>query len=228
MSDYAIPLSIRLVRPSIKALLRGIFHILSPITIVGKENIPYGKPYIVAMNHVSLFDPPFIASFWPEMLEIIGAQSVFEKLGQKQLLQAYGVIPVHRGNYDRILLDKIFNAISSGRPLLIAPEGSRSGDTAMKQAKPGVAYIFEKAQVPIVPAGIIGTTSDYWQRAKRGERLALTLRIGPAINLPPTVSKGKERRESRQQNADLVMSHIVKLLPEEYHGVYVEKVKKFP
>jgi 1-acyl-sn-glycerol-3-phosphate acyltransferase len=162
------------------------------------------------------------------MLEIIGAQSVFEKFGQKQLLQAYGVIPVHRGNYDRALLDKVFKALSSGRPLLIAPEGGRSHEVAMKQAKPGVAYIFEKAQVPIVPAGIIGTTSDYWQRAKRGKRPALTLRIGPAINLPPSVSKGKERRESRQRNADLVMSHIAKLLPEEYHGIYAQKVSKLP
>ena len=228
MSDYAIPLGIRIVRPVIKAILRGIFHILSPITIEGKENIPYGKPYIVAMNHVSLFDPPFIASFWPEMLEIIGAQSVFEKFGQKQLLQAYGVIPVHRGNYDRALLDKVFKALSSGRPLLIAPEGGRSHEVAMKQAKPGVAYIFEKAQVPIVPAGIIGTTSDYWQRAKRGERPALTLRIGLAINLPPSVSKGKERRESRQQNADLVMSHIANLLPATYHGGYAGKNDKLP
>ena len=85
MSDFAIPLGIKLARSPIKALLRGIFYILSPITIEGKENIPYGKPYIVAMNHVSLFDPPFIAAFWPEMLEIIGAQSVFEKFGQKTI-----------------------------------------------------------------------------------------------------------------------------------------------
>ena len=222
MSEYSIPRSIKFARPIIKAGIRSIFRTLSPITIEGKENIPFGKPYILAMNHVSMFDPPFIASFWPETLEVIAAQSAIDQRGQKEILTWYGVIPVHRGDYDRILLDKIFSAIRSGYPLLIAPEGGRSHEIAMRRAKPGVAYIFEKAQVPIIPAGIIGTTTDYWRRAKRGKRPPLTLRIGRAINLPPTVSKGKERRESRQRNADLVMSHIAGLLPEDYRGVYAE------
>ena len=87
---------------------------------------------------------------------------------------------------------------------------------------PGVAYIFEKAQVPIIPAASIGTTEDYWRRAKHGERPPLTLRIGRPIHLPPLVSKGAERRESRQRNADLVMAHLAGLLPKEYRGVYAE------
>ncbi|MBT3314769.1 MAG: 1-acyl-sn-glycerol-3-phosphate acyltransferase [Anaerolineae bacterium] len=226
MSEYRLTPSVKFTRPIVKVAIRSIFRILSPIKIEGKENIPFGKPYILAMNHVSIFDPPFIATFWPEMLEIIAAQTAFERRGQKEILEWYGVIPVHRDEYDRALLDTIFSAIHSGHPLLIAPEGSRSGEVAMQRAKPGVAYIFEKAQVPIVPAGIIGTTSDYWDRAKRGKRPPLTLRIGPEINLPPIVSKGKERRKSRQANADLVMSHIAGLLPDEYHGVYAESVIK--
>ncbi len=222
MSEYQLPTSVKFTRPIVKSAIRSFFRILSPITIEGKENIPLGKPYILAMNHVSIFDPPFIATFWPEMLEIIAAQTAFERRGQKEILEWYGVIPVHRGEYDRILLDKIFSAIHSGHPLLIAPEGSRSGKVAMQRAKPGVAYIFEKAQVPIIPAGIMGTTRDYWDKAKRGKRPPLTLRIGPEINLPPIVSKGKERRTSRQANADVVMSHIDGLLPDEYDGVYAE------
>ena len=216
------------MRPIIKAGIRGVFRTFSPITIEGKENIPFGKPYILAMNHVSYFDPPFITSFWPESLEVIGAQTAFQGLGQKEILTWYGVIPVHRGNYDRILLDKIFSALKAGHPLLIAPEGGRSREVAMKRAKPGVAYIFEKAQVPVLPVGIIGTTVDYWTRAKKRERPPLTLRIGHEINLPPTISKGKARRESRQRNADLVMSHIAGLLPEKYRGVYADTAIEFP
>ncbi len=226
MSTYNVSLFNKIARPIIKGTFRGIFRTLSPITIEGTENIPYGKPYIVAMNHVSLYDPPFIASFWPETLEIIGAQSVFETPGQREVLIAYGVIPVHRGEYDRKLIERMLSALKSGRPLLIAPEGGRSHETAMRKAMPGVAYIFEKAQVPVVPAAIIGTTQDYWQHAKKRERPPLTLSIGRPINLPPLVSKGAERRASRQRNADLVMSHLAGLLPEEYRGVYEETAIK--
>lgn len=149
MSGYYIPTRNKIARPIVKAGLRTIFRILSPITIEGQENIPYGKPYIVAMNHISLFDPPFIGSFWSETLEIIGASTVFEKPGQRELLKVYGVIPVHRNEYDRKLIDRMLAALKDGRPLLIAPEGGRSHKTAMRKAMPGVAYIFEKAQVPI-------------------------------------------------------------------------------
>jgi 1-acyl-sn-glycerol-3-phosphate acyltransferase len=80
---------------------------LGNVSITGKENIPYGKPYVVAINHVSIFDPPFAGAFWPDRLEIIGAADVFDKPSQGWLLKGYGVIPVHRGDYDRLLLTKI-------------------------------------------------------------------------------------------------------------------------
>jgi len=189
---------------------------------MGKENIPYGKPYVVAMNHISIFDPPLIGSFWPEHLEIVGASDVFEKPVQGQVLKIYGVIPVHRGEYDRALMKRVIAAINSGYSLLIAPEGGRSHVTAMRRAQPGVAYIVEKTNVPVVPVGILGTTDDFWQRAKRGERPQLEMRIGKPIVLPLLTEKGVARREARQRNADLVMQHIAGLLPQEYRGVYAD------
>ena len=219
---YQIPLRLRIMRPLLKRSFRGLFHILGRVKIVGKENIPFGKPYVAAMNHISIFDPPFVAAFWPEALEIIGAEDVFAKPGQGQLLGLYGVIPVHRGDYDRVLLTKIIRIIKSGFPLLIAPEGGRSHVTAMRRAKPGVAYIIEQTGVPVLPVGLIGTTEDYWQRARRGKRPLLEMRIGKPIHLPEITAKGTERHAARQRNADLVMSYLAGLLPEEYRGVYAE------
>lgn len=217
---YHVPLRFRIIRPFLKTLFRGIFHVLARVKISGTENIPYGKPYVAAMNHVSIFDPPFATAFWPEELEIIGASDVFEKPGQGQLLRLYGVIPVHRGDYDRSLFTKLISILNAGRPLLIAPEGGRSHDTAMRRAKPGVAYLVEKTGVPVLPVGLIGTTEDFWQRASRGEKPPLEMRVGKSILLPPTTTKGLAKHEARQQNADLVMSYLAGLLPEEYRGVY--------
>ena len=219
---YQVPLRFKIIRPIIKRLFRGIFRMLGRVKIIGKENIPYGQPYVVAMNHVSIFDPPFAAAFWPEHLEIIGAEDVFAKPGQGQLLKIYGVIPVHRGDYDRVLLSRIIRIIRSGFPMLIAPEGGRSHVTAMRRAKPGVAYIIEKTGVPVLPVGLIGTTEDYWQRSRRGEKPLLEMRIGRPIHLPEITARGTERHAARQRNADLVMSYLAGLLPEEYRGVYAE------
>ena len=219
---YHVPSRFRVIRPFLKTLFRGIFRLLASVKITGKENIPYGKPYVVAMNHVSIFDPPFVAAFWPEELEIIGAIDVFAKPGQGQLLRLYGVIPVHRGDYDRPLLTKLIVIVKSGRPLLIAPEGARSHDPAMRRAKPGIAYIVEKTGAPVLPVGLVGTTEDFWQRARRGEKPPLEMHIGKSITLPAITDKGTEKHTARQRNADLVMSYLAGLLPEEYRGVYAE------
>jgi 1-acyl-sn-glycerol-3-phosphate acyltransferase len=219
---YTVPRRFRILRPVLKVIFRAIFRTLSRVTVTGAENVPLGKPYVVAMNHVSIYDPPLAAAFWPEYLEIIGAIDVFGKPGQGQVLRAYGVIPVHRGDYDRALLTRIIRIIESGFPLLIAPEGARSHVPAMNRARPGIAYIVEKTRVPVVPLAIVGTTNDFWQRARRGKRPVLEMHIGRPILLPEITARGTEKHEARQHNADLVMSHIAGLLPLEYRGIYAE------
>jgi 1-acyl-sn-glycerol-3-phosphate acyltransferase len=220
MTEYRVPFHIRLNRVVMKPVFQGIFHIFSRVKISGLKNVPLGTAYIVAFNHISIFDPPLLAAFWPEMAEVIGASDVFLKKGQGLLLKMYGVIPVRRGEYDRSLFEKIFAILRSERPLVIAPEGGRSHETAMQRAQPGIGYIIERVRVPIVPVGMLGTTEDFWQRAKRGERPRLEISIGRPFYLNPVHVKNTERKINRQQNADLVMRHIAGLLPAEYHGVY--------
>ena len=221
MNEYRVPFHIRLNRLALKPLFRGIFHILGQVKISGKENVPYGKAYVVAFNHISIFDPPLVLAFWPEMAEAIGASDVFSKKGQGQILKMYGAIPVHRGDYDRALLDKVFAILKSGRPMVMAPEGGRSHATAMRRALPGIGYIIERAQVPVVPVGLVGTTDDFWQHARRGERPRLEICIGKPIHFEAVGAKGISRHEARQHIADIVMRHIAGLLPAEYHGVYM-------
>jgi len=225
IKEYRIPLHIRFNRIYLRGGIKAIFKILGKTTVVGVENVPLGTPYLIAMNHISIFDPPLVVTHWPEEPEVIAASDVFDKKGQGPILSLYGVIPVHRGDYDRVLLEKMLLILKSGRPLVIAPEGGRSHEVAMKRALPGVGYLIEHAQVPVLPVGLFGTTGDFFQRSKawwrgRGERPELEVRIGRLIRFPPITEKGEARRKKRQDNADTVMKYIAGLLPEEYHGVY--------
>ena len=208
-------------RPLVRGGLGLVFHALAPIKITGKKNIPR-KPYIVAINHVSLFDPPFVGVFWPEQLEAMGAVDIWSKPGQNILARMWGGIQVHRGEYDRALFDIVLAALRSGYPMLIAPEGGRSHTPGLRQAKPGIAYIVEQTGLPVVPVAIVGTTDDFWHKASRGKRPLLEMRIGKPLQLPPVEGKGNERRDARQRNADLVMRVIAGMLPEEYRGFYAD------
>jgi 1-acyl-sn-glycerol-3-phosphate acyltransferase len=154
------------------------------------------------------------------MIEIIGASEVWQKPIQGQLAWLYHGIQVHRGEYDRVVFDKALSVLESGRPLVMSPEGGRSHVTALRRAKPGLAFIIEKAGVPVVPVGIVGTTDDFLSRAMQAKRPQLEMHIGKPFHLPAVTGAGEERRESRQRNVDLVMAHIAGLLPEDYRGVY--------
>ena len=219
-SAFTIPIQHRIARIVFKPFFQGLFQVLARVKITGQENVPFGKSYLVAINHVSTFDPPFVLAFWPEMLEAMGAADIWQRPGQGQLVRIYHVIPVHRGEYDRVLFDKVLSVLSAGRPLLLAPEGGRSHANGMRRARPGVAFIVERAQVPVLPVAITGTSDDFFKKAVRAERRLLEMKIGKPFELPAVVGKGDERRDARQRNADLVMTHIAALLPEEYRGYY--------
>jgi 1-acyl-sn-glycerol-3-phosphate acyltransferase len=210
-------------RPVLRVALRTLFRTLAPVTVTGKENVLFGKPYVAAINHVSLFDPPFIGVFWPEQLEAMGASDIWDRPGQNILASVWGGIPVHRGEYDRAMFETVLSVLHSGCPLLIAPEGERSHKPGMQRAKSGIAYIVEMSGMPVVPVGIVGTTDDFWKKASSGKRPPLEMHIGKPVQLPVITEKGAEKREARQRNADLVMCHIAGLVPEEYRGVYADR-----
>ncbi|PKN92646.1 MAG: hypothetical protein CVU44_13375 [Chloroflexi bacterium HGW-Chloroflexi-6] len=219
---YQTPFFNRLARNLLRPVFRGLFHLLARIEVEGLENIPRGAAYIATFNHVSTFDPPFLLTFWPENIEVLGASDIWNRagFGQNLLVRLFGGIPVHRGEYDRQALERVVRVLKSGYPLLISPEGGRTRVPAMRKGRPGLAFIVEETGAPVVPVAIIGTTTDFFSRAVRGQRPTLQMRIGKPIHLPPVEGKGEARRQSRQHNVDLVMRHIAGMLPENYRGVY--------
>lgn len=220
--SYRVPFRNRLARFIIRPIFRGLFYLLGRVRITGIENVPRNRAYMIAINHVSIFEAPFIVAFWPVVPEAVGAVEIWQRPGQSTLARLYGGIQLHRGEYDRQVMETMLAVLRGGKPLLIAPEGGRSHKPGMRRALPGVAYVVEKAHVPVVPVGIVGTTEDYFKRAIRGERPLLEMHIGKPLCLPGIAGNPEDRRQARQGNADLIMAHVATQLPVEYRGVYAD------
>jgi len=220
--EYHLPMRVRLARWILRPVFRWAFRLLSRVSISGLENVPRRGAYLIAPNHVSMYDPPLVLAFWPVAAEAVAASDVWERPGQSQLVRWYGVIPVRRGEYDRHSLETVLAALASGRPLMIFPEGTRSHAPGMRRGEPGIGYVVEKNSVPVLPVGVVGTTDDFLHRALRGERPSVHMAIGAPMNLPLEQGKGEARRLARQRNADQIMASIAALLPVEYRGVYAD------
>jgi 1-acyl-sn-glycerol-3-phosphate acyltransferase len=221
--QYHLSLYTRLLRGIMRPLFRVFFHLFMNVKLSGLENIPQQGPYLIAINHVSLYDPPFILAFWPVAPEAAGAADLWGKPGISTLARLYGGIPVHRGQYDRKLIDTMVAVLAAGRPLLIAPEGTRSHNPGMNQALPGVVFVTDRARVPVIPVGIIGTTEDLISQSFQFKRPTVEMRVGQALMLPPLDGRGEQRRWMRQAQVDEIMLRIAEVLPAEYRGVYGEK-----
>ena len=220
VAEFSVPTRIRLVRGLLRPIFRLIFHALSRVKITGKENVPPSGAYLIAFNHISLFEPPLICAFWPVAPEAMGAAEIWERPGQSMLARWYGGIPVHRDQYDRQLIEAALTILRSGYPLVIAPEGERSHIPGLQPAHRGVGFLMDKARVPVVPVGIVGCTEDFLDRALHGQRPLIEMRIGRPLVFSSAKKPEISRRKARQQNTVAVMTHIAALLPPNYRGFY--------
>ena len=222
-SSFTIPLLNRAARWLMRPSFRLLFHILFKVKITGEENIPSAGGYIIAHNHISYIEPPLILAFWPRASEAISAVEVYKRRGQSWLVRLYGAIPIDRQEMDRQSIQTMLRVVRAGKPLLIAPEGGRSHTPGLRRGLPGIAYIVNKAHVPVIPVGVIGSTSDALNKALKGKRPILEVRIGTPVTLPPLQEQHtnpESRHLLRQQNIDLVMQAIAALLPPDYRGEY--------
>ena len=75
------------------------FRLFHGFRIQGLENIPKDKPFILACNHLSFFDPPAIGCKIPRNLHYFARDSLFFwPLGL--LISSLNSIPVNRGQLD--------------------------------------------------------------------------------------------------------------------------------
>jgi len=225
VDHYRVPLKTQISRRFMRVFFRGLFHVLGKVELYGMEKIPADNKYVVAFNHVSMVEVPFIAAFWPTILEIIGATVVWDRPLHAMVAKGWGGIQVYREGFDREVFRKVIQSFESGRPLMISPEGTRSRTPGMQRGKSGIAYIVDKVQVPVIPVAVIGNTFDFLKDGIRGKRPVIQLIVGDLIDFPPLSGRGEEKRKNRQHNTDVIMARIAELLPEDYRGVYSEYEK---
>ena len=218
-SNYSLPWYSRVFRSMSRAFFRNLFRLLSRVQITGVENIPAEGAYIIAVNHVSIFEPPLITAFWPRSIEVAGAVEILDRPIQSQIMRLYGTIPVHRERFDRQLLIALVDRLEAGRPVLIFPEGTRSRKPGLQQASTGVAYIAAKARVNVLPVGVAGT-DILAAEIRKFRRTQLIMSVGKMIELPEIPWRSAERREILRLQTERIMHAIADLLPSAYHGLY--------
>ncbi len=140
------------------------------LKVEGLENLrALPRGVIFAVNHTSELDPivipaalPFLCRLMP-MFYTSREKEFYKNSGWRQIFygglffKVWGAYPVVVGvhNYEKSLSCHL-DLLRRGASLVIFPEGRRSRDGRLQEAKGGVAYLASRTAKPIVPVGIVG------------------------------------------------------------------------
>ena len=187
------------------------------VEIVGSDNLPSTPPYLLVTNHLSALDLPVIVYAFPHPIRPFAAKEHQSNFLFAPILKGAKAIWVNRGEVDRRALREALAVLERGEALGVAPEGTRSAEShALQPARPGVAYLATRADVPIVPVGIAGT-EKVKENLLRLRRTSVRIAVGEAFRLPGT---GRVRTNELREYTDLIMHRLAELLPAAYRGVY--------
>lgn len=184
------------------------------------DDMPPQGPLIIVANHISIMDPPLVGGWLAPLLgrrpRFLAKASLFVgPLGA--FLRSQGVIPVKAGGRDVAAYRAAKAVLADGGVVVIFPEGTRSLDGLLQEARPGVALLAARSGVPILPVGI-SDTDVLLGRGKRLPRLGtrVTMRVGRPFTLSadPTLP----RRQALAAANEELMGRIAALVDERHRG----------
>ena len=141
----------------LKILFQLLFRIVFRARVIGAENLPQQGAVILAANHMSNWDPPFLACFMRRHVAYMAKEELFEHPVFGAAIRACHAFPVKRGAADRAAIKTAVEVLKLGHCLGLFPEGTRSRTGKMRKAEAGVGLIAALTGAPVVPAAILGT-----------------------------------------------------------------------
>jgi 1-acyl-sn-glycerol-3-phosphate acyltransferase len=150
--------------------------------VVGTENLPGAGPYLIASNHASHLDPPFVGCNIAKQMRFFARKSLWSNGLMIWWLDQVETIPVERDSGDIGAIKRVLQALKEDRSVVLFPEGTRSSDGQLQKAKGGVGLMACKTGVPVVPCRVYGSFKAFGKGAKI-PRLGtpVTVVFGPPI-----------------------------------------------
>lgn len=140
-----------------QVLARILTTVLFDLKVRGLDNIPKRGGVLIVSNHQGNLDPVLLAVRLNRPVNYIAKPELFDGQLAKFLLHLVNAFPVRQGAGDVGAVRETIHRLSMGHVLNIYPEGQRTTDGKIGPLLGGVALILRRANVPVVPAVIIGS-----------------------------------------------------------------------
>lgn len=186
------------------AIARGLVELVSRlmwrVEILDRDKLPASGPYVIAPVHRSNIDTLLAGCLTRRRIHFVGKDTLWKYKWSGALFSSLGAIPVHRGTPDREALRRCEEAVRTGEPVVLFPEGTRQSGPRLHPLFEGAAFVAARAGVPVVPVGIGGSE---WAMPK-GTKFVRPVKVVMVVGDPiPPPRRGDTGRLSRRAVADV-------------------------
>ena len=205
-------------------LVYGFFHYLATVVynmffrgeVSGLENLPKEGSFLIAANHASFLDPPFIGSQVPRQIAYFARKTLWKGGVISWWLDEVGTIPVDRdGGQDVSAIKRVLKALKNDKGLILFPEGTRTSDGHLQEPKAGVGLIACRAQVPVIPARIFGSYEAFGKGRSLKIGTPVSIVFGEPI-LPEEYHVASAGKARYQVASTRIFAHIAGLTMPSY------------
>jgi 1-acyl-sn-glycerol-3-phosphate acyltransferase len=197
----------------LKPLVVFLMRVWFGLRVRGAEHIPSSGPALIVSNHQSLLDPPAIGGAARRQIYFLAKAELFRIPLFGRLIRAVHARPVRREGSDPRALRTAALLLEEGKALLVFPEGTRSLDGRLGEAKPGVGMLAVTSGAPVVPAYVSGTLEALPKGAAWPRRSQVSVSFGPALHFKALIGSG--RKERYREAAEEIMRGIAQLQEQE-------------
>jgi len=199
-----------------------IVRLTAHVQVINYDYVKIPEGFIIVSNHLGRLDVAFVYYFLNRKnVTVMVAEKYKESAFFRWIVKALDAVWVDRFNADLVAMRECLNRLKKGHVLVMAPEGTRSPNGALIEARSGASYLAAKAGTQIVPVSVTGTEDHVvFPNLKRLRRANVVIRVGPPFRLPPLPRQ--DREAVLQQYTDEIMCRIAVNLPPEYRGFYAE------
>ena len=168
------------------------------VEVMNSAYLPKEGGGVIASNHLSHLDGIIInavtAYHTRRKINFLAAEDVYNKnFLFKFLCDLANCIPVKRSTSDRVALLKVIKLLKDDKLVGLFPEGQRSRDGNIGEAKMGVAIMAIKSGTPIIPLAISGTFEAFPRKTKMIKPVKVKLKFGKPLKFEIEKKPSKER-----------------------------------
>jgi 1-acyl-sn-glycerol-3-phosphate acyltransferase len=204
----------------VTSTIRGLTGLLCRVNDAQLKQVPDRGPLILVINHINFLEAPVVfPRLRPRPVTGFAKAETWDNPALRPLADLWGAIPLRRGEADVAAMRQALAALEAGHILIVAPEGTRSGDGRLQQGHPGVAFLALRSGAPLLPMVYYGG-EHFWRNLPRLRRTDFHIIVGQPFYL--RAGGVRVTCRVRQRMADEVMYQMAALLPPAYRGVYAD------